>query len=556
MERRLFDFSDVKDWRRTWRGDLFGGITAAIVALPLALAFGVASGLGAGAGLWGAIVLGFFAAALGGTPSQVSGPTGPMTVVTAGLVMQFADQPGVVFTIILLGGLMQVLFGVFRLGRYVALMPYPVISGFMSGIGVIIILLELPPLLGLPSASGGVIGSIRLLAAEAAHLDPATTALGVATLLLVIFWPKRLAGLLPGPLAALILGTLAALALVPDTAVLGAIPQGLPELGRLAFSWSDLPAIVQGALTLAALGTIDTLLTSLVADNLTDTEHRPNQELIGQGIGNALAGLAGGIPGAGATMRTVVNIRAGGRTRLSGMTHALVLLALVLGLAPLASHIPHAVLAGILLKVGWDIIDWHGLKQLTRSPGEGTFFMIIVFLLTVFVDLITAVGVGLFLAAILTIDRLSEHQLASIEAITDGESPHLDAEEREMLRRAQGRVAVFQLSGPFSFGAAKGMVRRLLAGQFFDTLVLDFARVPFLDSSAARAIDDVVVRLKAAGRRVLLAGLTGETKRQLAKMGVLARLEPEALVSTRREAIARATGDGTAAGSPAGFTGN
>lgn len=536
-------FEDLHHWRSHLKGDVFGGITAAIVALPLALAFGVASGLGAAAGLWGAIALGFFAALFGGTPTQVSGPTGPMTVVMAGIAAQFADRPGVIFAIVMMAGLVQILLGLLRFGRFIALMPYPVISGFMSGIGVIIIILELPPLLGVDSPGGGVLGTLRSLPEILSQISPVAASLGLGTFLLLLIWPRRLTAVLPSPLVALILGTILAAFLFPGVPTIGFIPQELPTPHLPVIDWSALPVMVQSALVLAVLGMIDTLLTALVADNLTESEHRPDQELFGQGIGNFLAGVIGGIPGAGATMRTVINIQSGGRTRLSGMIHAIILLAFVLGLAPLAAHIPHAVLAGILLKVGFDIIDWHGLRQMAKAPGEGTVFMGIVFVLTVLVDLITAVGVGLFLSAILTLDRLSQFQLANIEAIVDGDSPHLNAEEQELLQRAGGRLVFYRLAGPFSFGAAKGMVRRLSRGDLYDALVLDFSEVPFLDTSAARAIEDAIQRTRRAGKTVFLIGLKERPRRLLERMGALVGLSSDAIRENRTEAIRAALGE-------------
>lgn len=523
-----------------WRGDLFGGITAAIVALPLALAFGVASGLGVVAGLWGAVAAGFFAAAFGGTPVQVSGPTGPMTVVVAAAAAQFSGRPEIVFTIVMLAGLVQIAMGYLGIGRYIALMPYPVISGFMSGIGVIIILLQIAPLLGHANAGEGVLGAVAGVPEALSSLQPDALAVGLLTIGIVFFWPARWSRIVPAPLAALAIGTAAVLLWFEAAPVLGPIPSGLPQLQMPELAVSELSTILQTALVLAALGAIDSLLTSLVADNLTETEHHPNKELKGQGIGNLVAGLLGGIPGAGATMRTVVNVRTGGRTRLSGMIHALVLLAVVLGLGPLASHIPHAVLAGILIKVGVDIIDWDGLRQLGRKPGEGTFFMLTVFVLTVFVDLITAVGVGVFLASLLFVHRMAEFQLANIHKIVTAGDTGLSPEEADLLAGSDRRIVLYHLSGPFSFGAAKGMVRKMTQGDNFDLLVLDFTEVPFLDSSAARALSDVVSRATRAGKTVYFSGLGEKPRQLLSDMGVLDLVPAANIAESRREALAAA----------------
>ena len=391
------------------RGDIYGGVTAAVVALPLALAFGVSSGAGPVAGLYGAILVGFCAALFGGTPAQVSGPTGPMTVVMAAVFTHYtglypedpAQGAALAFTVVMMGGLFQVLFGILRIGKYINLIPHPVVSGFMSGIGVIIILLQLGPLLGHPAQSGP-------LAAARALPDFLTTpvldavVLGVVTLAIVYLLPTRINRILPSPLLALIVGTLGlylvfggemvtgeidgeSIYRLGQATVLGNIPTGLPNPQLPALELALLVDMLKSALILATLGSIDSLLTSLVADNITRTYHESDRELVGQGIGNTLAGIFGGLPGAGATMRTVVNVRAGGRTPLSGALHAVVLLAIVLGAGGFASYIPHAVLAGILIKVGTDIIDWDYLKRLRHAPKAGVAMMITVLLITVFV---------------------------------------------------------------------------------------------------------------------------------------------------------------------------
>jgi len=385
------------------RGDIYGGLTAAVVALPLAMAMGVASGVGPIAGMYGAIFVGFFAALFGGTPAQVSGPTGPMTVVMAAIFTQytgmFPDDPmqgaALAFTVVMMGGLFQIGFGVLRLGKYIELVPHPVISGFMSGIGVIIILLQFGPLLGQEGISK------PLLAAQAipdaiSNLDSVSLLLGVIVLAFVYgvpaFLPK-LNRLVPSPLLALFVGTLIYMLFMPagSAPVIGDIPTGFPEFSLPTIDMSLMMSMIASALTLAGLGAIDSLLTSLVADNVTRTQHKSDRELIGQGIGNTIAGLFGGLPGAGATMRTVVNVKAGGRTPISGALHAVVLLAIVLGAGSLASEIPKAVLAGILIKVGTDIIDWDYLKRLKVAPKAGVLNMLTVLVVTVTIDLLLAV---------------------------------------------------------------------------------------------------------------------------------------------------------------------
>ncbi len=509
------------------RGDIYGGLTAAVVALPLALAFGVASGAGPVAGLYGAIFVGFFAALFGGTPSQISGPTGPMTVVMAGVITQYGHEPAMAFTVVMLAGVFQILFGVFKLGRYISLVPFPVISGFMSGIGCIIIILQLAPLIGHATPSGGTLAALAGLPELVFSPKADATVVGLLALAIVYLTPARINRIVPAPLIALLGGTALVLFLLPGAPVLGEIPTGLPQPHLPTISLAAVPGIVQSALVLALLGSIDSLLTSLIADNVTQTHHDSDRELIGQGIGNTIAGVFGAIPGAGATMRTVVNVRTGGRTPISGVLHALVLLAVVLGLGGLAQHIPHAMLAGILIKVGIDIIDWSYLRRLREAPRAGVFFMLVVLLLTVFVDLITAVAVGIVLASLLFVKRMSDLQLANIKAITGAiDEPSLSEEEMAALEAAGGRVVLYHLSGPFSFGAAKGMARQLAASDEYDALVLDLREVPFLDSSASLGLEDAIKQAQGHNKQVFLVGVRPDVAKTLKRLGVL-KLLPE-----------------------------
>jgi SulP family sulfate permease len=484
------------------RGDLTGGLTAGIVALPLALALGVASGLGPMAGLYGAIAVGFFAALFGGTPAQISGPTGPMVVVLAGLFASLSGDASLIFTAVMLAGLFQIAFGLFGVGQYIRLVPYPVISGFMSGIGAIIIILQIGRLLG-HEPPGGTIGALSYLPTALADINFSTLALGLGTLVIAYKWPASLGKYVPGALAALIIGTLVSLAL--SVPVLGNIPTGLPSLQLPVFEQSKLWLVLEAAFVLALLGAIDSLLTSLVADNMTRTRHDSNKELIGQGIGNTFAGLIGGIAGAGATMRTVVNIRSGGKYNLSGMVHALVLLAIVLGLSPLAAQIPHAVLAGILVKVGLDIIDWGYLKRAHKGPRWDFALMIVVLSLTVFVDLITAVGVGVVLGALAYVRQVAQLQIEELQKIPQELN---DPKENALFEELKDKVSIFSFGGPLSFGAAADLGHRVRervpAGSKFT--ILDFSRVPLMDVSAAMAVDTVTSDALAAGRQLILCG--------------------------------------------------
>lgn len=493
------------------RGDFTGGLTAGIVALPLALALGVASGLGPMAGLYGAIAVGFFAALFGGTPAQISGPTGPMVVVLAGLFASLSGDASLIFTAVILAGIFQIVFGVLGVGQYIRLVPYPVISGFMSGIGAIIIILQIGRLLG-HEPPGGTIGALTYLPTALADIDFATLALGLGTLVIAYKWPAALGKYVPGALAALIIGTLVSLALTVP--VLGDIPTGLPSLHLPVFDQSKALLILEAAFILAVLGAIDSLLTSLVADNMTRTRHDSNKELIGQGIGNTFAGLIGGIAGAGATMRTVVNIRSGGKYNISGMVHALVLLAIVLGLSPLAAQIPHAVLAGILVKVGLDIIDWSYLKRAHKGPRWDFALMLMVLSLTVFVDLITAVGVGVVFAALAYVKQIAQLQIEELKKIPESLN---DPQENELLESLKDKVSIFSFGGPLSFGAAADLghhVReRVKPGS--KVTILDFSRVPLMDVSAAMAVDTVTSDALAAGRQLVICGANAEVNKVL-----------------------------------------
>jgi len=497
----------------TVRGDIFGGITAGVVALPLALAFGEASGAGPIAGLWGAIIVGFLAAVFGGTPTQVSGPTGPMIVVFAGVFDSLDGDLGLIFATVVLAGLLQIALGVLRLGRYINLVPFPVVSGFMTGIGVIIILLQASRLFGGEPDGGGTINAIRAIPGAIADTNSAALILAGITLAIVFLWPARFGRIVPGALVALIVGT-ALGQIITGAPLLGDIPTGFPDFVLPAFSTGTLSIVLEGAIVLALLGAIDSLLTSLVADNMTRTRHNSNRELIGQGIGNSVAGLFGGIPGAGATMRTVINVRSGGRTRLSGAIHSVLLLAVVLILGPVASQIPQAVLAGILVKVGYDILDVTFIKQAIKGPKLDLGLMLIVLGLTVFVDLITAVAVGVVLAALAFVNQLATRQLSEINVTDELESLGETADD--------GRIAVFEFNGPLSFGAAADLSHTAAQGvtDATEAFLLDFTGMPYLDASGARAIGAISAYTEAARLDLFCVGMNDESIKVAKAFGI------------------------------------
>ena len=525
------------------RGDFYGGLVAAVVALPLALAFGVTSGLGAIAGLYGAIFVGFFAALFGGTPAQASGPTGPMTVVMAAIILKFADEPALAFTAVILGGGFQIIFGLMGFGRYITLVPYPVISGFMSGIGGIILILQIAPFLGLKAASS-VIDNLRAMPEFLASFSLPAVLIGSLTLAIVYLTPPSIGKRLPPVLLALIVGTVVGNAFFPSLPVIGNIPTGFPTPIWPVMHTDALLLMVEDALVLALLGTIDSLLTSLVCDNMTRTQHDSNRELVGQGIGNMVSGFFGGIPGAGATMRSVANIRTGGRTPLSGMYMAIILLGTLLGLGPLAEKIPLAVLAGLLIKVGFDIIDWRFLKHMVQAPRTEVLVMIVVLLVTVLVDLITAVGIGVVLASVMFVKRMADLELESLRVITGSsqETP-LSQEEQRILDRNADRLIMIHVNGPMSFGSAKDMIRRLESIKGFNQfscVILDLTDVPAIDGTAALAIEDMLVMVKDHGQHLFFVGMRPPVVRVLAGLAVLEQVQPGHRYALRLDALRHA----------------
>ncbi|MEM7713135.1 MAG: SulP family inorganic anion transporter [Cyanobacteria bacterium P01_A01_bin.68] len=541
---------------RNLRGDIFGGLTAAVIALPMALAFGVASGAGAEHGLYGAILVGFFAALFGGTPTLISEPTGPMTVVMTAVIANLtATAPdketglAMAFTVVVMAGIIQIALGALKLGRYVTLMPYTVISGFMSGIGVILVILQTAPFLGQDGPGGGVLGTVQAMPDLIANTQPVELALALLTVGILIFSPKKLNKIVPPQLTALIVGTLLSLAILQFGIVdseqglraIGQIEATIPSFRMPVFSAAQFQTMLIDALVLGMLGCIDALLTSVVADSLTRTEHNSNKELIGQGIGNIVSGLFGGLAGAGATMGTVVNIQAGARTAVSGLTRAIVLMVAVLGASSLIALIPKAVLAGIALKVGIDIIDWSFLKRAHKVSVKAALIMYGVIILTVFVDLIVAVGIGVFVANILTIERLTNLRSEEVKTITDADDAIiLNDVERDLLDRANNRVLLFQLEGPMIFGVAKAIAREQTAMKDHDVLILDLSEVPHIGVTSSLAIENAIKEAIDSGRHVFIVGAAPKIKHRLQKLGILSTLPPHHIVDKREEALKQA----------------
>ncbi len=530
----------------TLRGDLFGGVTAAVVGLPVALAFGVASGLGALAGIYGAIAVGFFAAVFGGTRSQISGPTGPMAVAVAVVVTSHAESLAEAFTIVIMAGLIQILLGVMRIGRLVSYTPYSVISGFMTGIGIIVILIHTLPFLGAPVATGGALKAVEAWPEALRGINYSALIIAAVTLAVGILWTNsrnRVRPFLPGPLAALIVGTLLSVLWLklPDDLLIGSVPTGLPSLQQLDLSTDVLVRALQPALTIALLGSIDSLLTSLVADSMTRTRHNPNRELMGQGIGNAIAGMIGGLPGAGATMGTVVNIRAGGRTQISGAIRAAILLALVLGLGGLVEKIPHAVLAGILIKVGWDIIDWRFVTRIHRVQREHLIVMVITMGLTVFLDLITAVIIGLIAAGMASARQFERLEMDSVVSVPLLDTAFLDtdSDDEDDQQRFSARAGLVALRGSFSVASSSKLIDAIsLDIEQHEVVILDFTDTVYVDDSAALVVEQLIDTAIEEDTGVIIMGLEGNPAITLTALNVLQRVPEDRFVKNLEEARA------------------
>ncbi|WP_127960048.1 SulP family inorganic anion transporter [Serratia microhaemolytica] len=513
-------------------GDVFGGLTAAIVALPLALAFGVQSGMGAVAGLYGAIVLGILAALFGGTRTQISGPTGPMTVVSSAIIAAEiayfgsfeAALPSIIVTFVL-AGLLQIVMGLMRVGQYVRYMPYPVISGFMSGIGLIIIITQLFPSVGLTSV-GTPLNTLLTLATAVVNINFSALLLALGTIATIYLFPK-VTKAIPATLVALVTFTVLSILLELAVPTIGEIPQGLPALHVAAFAgieWHDPAIIIFTALTLASLGAIDSLLTSVVADNMTRTQHNSNRELIGQGVGNAIAGLFGGLPGAGATIRTVVNIRSGGNSRLSGVTHGLILLLILLGAGEYAAQIPLPVLAGILITVGIGIIDWRSLRNLRAVPRADMVIMLSVTLLTVFVDLLQAVGIGMVMAALWFMKQMSDLAEEKSQGHLLQQAPMIQADEQAWLSGHEDRVYIQHFEGPIFFGFIFGFNRIIREMPEVKTVIFRMENVPYIDQSGLYALEDAITNLRQQGIEIIICGLQPQPQAMLEAIRLIPNL--------------------------------
>ena len=589
--KNLFNF-------KYFKGDLFGGITAGIVALPLALAFGVSSGLGPSAGLYGAIFVSFFAALFGGTNTQISGPTAPMTavsmVVIAGIIAAFdgdvTKAMPAILTIFLLAGLMQVGLGFLGLGKYIKYIPYPVVSGFMTAIGVIILITQILPSIGYypkededfvnqfkPQAeeiildnilkeeagegilvledfrqtiknaenitqeqilkesqtlaakeASGVLGTLKVMPRALTYVNWLELLLALGTII-IIFGFKRITTKIPSTLVALLVMSGIAVGFGLDYRPIEEIPSGLPipNFGIFSeFSLTSITPYIFTALTLALLGAIDSLLTSVVADNMTKTKHKPNKELIGQGIGNSIAAIFGGIPGAGATIRTVVNINAGGKTRLSGMLAGIMLLLVLLALGPVASQIPAAVLAGILITVGIGVMDYKGLKAIPYMPKPEVVIMIVVLVLSSLWNLVYAVGIGLVIASLMFMKKMGDLTAERSDVKSLKEEKWSD--EIDFPNAMKESVFIKHIKGPLFFGSTSDFQQ--LSKQIPDTattVIIRMGRMQYIDQSGLYAMEDVLVDLAKEGKKVLLVGLLKQPKYMLERIDIIPDLIQE-----------------------------
>ena len=522
---------------------MFGGVTATIVALPVALAFGVASGLGPEAGIYSAIAVGFFAAVFGGTPSQISGPTGPMTVAVAVVVTQYTQgDPVEAFTVVILGGLLQIALGLLRIGRFVSYTPYSVISGFMTGIGMIIIIIQVLPFLGINPVPGGPVSVILAWPALLGSFNLDAVIVAAVALVIGFAWRGRPARYVPGPLVALTVGSLVGVFWLSGAPTIGEIPRGLPEFQIPVLSPDFLLRVIQPAIILALLGSIDSLLTSLIADSITRTRHRPNKELVGQGIGNMVSGFIGGLPGAGATLGTVVSIRAGGRTPVAGVLRSLVLIALIMGLGWIVEPIPLAVLAAVLMKVGWDIIDWKFVTRIRHVRRDHLLVMLVTFALTVFLDLVTAVAIGLIAAGFAHARRLESLEVDNVVSapLLDmdflGEAPPSEADDEEH-DTFSARVGLVSFRGAFSVASSNRLVQAIGPDvRDHEIVILDFSPTTYVDDSAALLMEQVISTAEEEGTRCIVLGLDEPVSSTLNSLNVFHSVPEGHFVNNMNEA--------------------
>lgn len=515
MIKNLFQ-PPTKPSTKTLVGDLVGGLLAAIIALPLALAFGVASGLGAPAGLYAAIVCGIIAALFGGTPGMITGPTGPVTVMIAALATQHPDKPHLVFASAIAAGIFQILFGQLRIGQLIQYIPHPVVSGFMTGIGVIIVSIQLLPLVGMPT-EGDVFAAFESIWKSASHVNFHALMLGLSTIA-IIYLVQILRWKIPPLLIALAGGTAAALVLNLNVPTIGTIPEGLPRVTLPPFDVEFLHIVLTSGLSFAIVGSIDSLLTAVLVDKATKQRHESNRELVAQGIGNIASGFVGGIPCSGTTMPSIVNVSSGGRTLLSGVFSGLLLLAVLMGLGKVASQIPLCVLAGILITVGIGIMDRKTLSAVKTAPRSDTIVMLLVLVLTVFVDLLMAVAIGVALASSIFAKRMADTKRSKIMAMESVSEWHQLA--KRLPPTISDQLFLYDFIGPLFFGEVNNFIDAWKGLKDSAAVILRFHNVPFIDQSGAYALEEALDDWTGAPNGVLFVGLNDNIRTVLDGVGI------------------------------------
>ena len=522
----------------TFRGDVFGAVVCTVVVLPGALGLGVVSGMGAAAGLYGAIAVGLFASVFGGTRSQISGPTPAMAVAVAVVLSSHAASIAEALAVVVLAGLLQVLLGVSRVGRFLAYTPYMVVSGFVSGTGIFVMSTQSLTLLGASGAGEGALDALRALPGALSDIDTGAFGIGAVTLAVAFLWPRQLSRFVPGTVAALAAGTALGVLWFREAPVLGAFPVGLPAPQFGPLSAEFLLHALQPAAVLALIGSVNSLLTSRVADSMTGDRHNPDRELVGQGIGNIAAGLFGGMPGAGGTTSTTLNIRSGGSTPVSGVLRALILLALVLGLGRLVEPVPLAALAGVTIRMGWSIVDWRLLTRLHRLRREHLFVMLTTLGLTVFVDLLTAVAIGLIAGGMVHAWRLERLELDSVISVPVLDSAFFAGDKA--LAHADphaARVGMVVLRGTLSAASSHKLVSVIGRDiREHEVVIFDFSDAAYIDDSAAMVIEQLLQVAAESGTECIVMGLGDDVAATLRSLDILAELPGERIVGTLDEA--------------------
>ena len=523
---------------QTMFGDVLGGITAAVVGLPVALAFGVSSGLGAAAGIYGAVAVGFFAAVFGGTRSLISGPTGSMTVAMAVIVTSYAENIGQAFTIVIMAGLIQMLFGFLRIGRFVSYTPYSVIAGFMTGVGIIILSVQILPFMGADPVTGGPVEALRNLPGIIEGFDLSAVGIAGVTLGVAIIWPSRLDKYLPSTLVALFAGIIVTVLWFSNAPTIGAVPTDLPVFKLPALSFDALVRAIEPAMVLALVGSADTLLTALVGDSMTRGRHDPNKELFAQGIGTVVTGFIQGLPGSGAIPSTIANIRAGGRTVVSGVIAVVILVVMILVLGDYVARIPNALLAGVLMKVALDTMEWRFVTRLLRIQREHMVVMLLTLGLTVFLDLVTAIAVGMIAAAVTSARQFERLELDSVVSVPILDQSFFGTEVgEEDVESFSARVGLVALRGSFTVASSRKLLDTIGKDiREHEVVILDFSNTVYMDESAAMVIERLIETATSYETGCIVMGLAGMPARNLEALNILKQVPLDQRVQTWDEA--------------------